>query len=577
MNKKPLKSFRRSGQEQPNTAPVIDLSNKPQTKVPEATEVNQELLANSYEMKHTLGDIKQDTKHIEDQVAASELIEESVSSLKEPITDSNQKLGNIYDKLSEFSERLKDSFKQELSENPLVNSNPSESTAVAIISQQEEPTDRVIELLELIREDVSTIVTKISSTTTPQFPGLPNLPGAEEEPTSEDKPGRKRKPKKDDDKGFFGVLIDRVGGLISKGFAGTTKALDGISKTLFQYSLSAAINAAKFAAMVFSIVLAIDVLTVLFEKWSREITEDINAFMRKYGALGDVIQTLINATTDLKNYWVKGQYGNFIAELGRTFGSVIDTLIDSMLYQFDKMMAGILRAVGLDSAADTVEGRAAVSRMDKGYALDEQEKALASKYLEEERETKKKIGPFGKILAMNKSWTPSGMQKAGEAYDKNEPDLNVTSEQGMTARELTGLINRLVENSKSNNTSTEAQDRYIGALDRQQETIEIRRESNEITQKDYERLTNKISEERNMMLQRREEMARLYPAPVKDNQDNIRTDSIETEQAKAERKPEEKQQANVNTNTNVVNKKVTNIVQNPVTATPAPGLGGSYK
>lgn len=268
------------------------------------------------------------------------------------ITQSNNNvLVGISSKLSVLSDKLHEKYAEEKLER-LSAPEPTTSESLDSIAQTDpEPTqnDRPEDRIQ---------------------PSQPSRPSDEllegEEPK---KSGKEMESQKDAvQRNGFKVVEDTL----KKGFKSSVSAFDKVSDFLFKNTLKQAIEIAKIAALIFSIVVAIDVIRAYWAAWGSQILEKIDEWVetfRQYWAefttwgksFSDMTTMFDNMNANLaeiKNAWISGDFPALAGALGSALFDLQKTIAAAIARALAGVVSPLLRLLGFKDAADSVEAGA---------------------------------------------------------------------------------------------------------------------------------------------------------------------------------------------------------------------------
>lgn len=496
--------------------------------------------------------------------AAAELnVEESVKT-NETLTEINETTKSIYSKLSEFAEKLKDSFKTELEQAPITPTNSSDSS-INIINEPEPPVETNSEkYLKQIVADLSELKNR------PRLrPPKPEKDDSQPPATQDEDV----KPKNTE------VVVNRklsaLNESIEAGFDKTISIADEISKMLFKYTVSAALNLAKMAGLILALVLAIDVISIHLKYWGKMFQENFTEFKDRLGSLAKPMADMLTTIKDLSNYWTEGEYQEFVERIGKAVGSATEYLFEGLLLGLGKIFSEALRAMGFNEAADSLEAASIMRAMEKiGYSPDEAEtKLVGDRLLEKEKAGAKEPSRYEQMMAVSKSQEEVDAQ-IKEYKELGPQDKNVTAEQLFTAFKLKADIDTAKDIALSNETSPEQHQVFEKEIGNIEQQIIDARQSGKITEHNYKKLERELNTTRIIMDEHKAAISNIEPEPVSESPDTQRTEFISNEQNKQDTPVVVQQPAPQNNNTNIVNKSSSTYVQAPRTSSPAPGLSG---
>lgn len=292
-----------------------------------------------------------------DVVAATELTAEAVENTTSQVRKLTDVASQISEKLSQLTTALENKLSP-VAQSTSASTTPSGSTALAVISET--------------IPDIQTDQERISDALDQLIPRLENpnqdadffddpAPQPAPQPQQENNPPAPAK-REEDDKGKGGKgLSDQIGQLIKitkDGFKTSIGFSDKISSMLFKYTVTAAIEAAKTAAMILSLVLAIDVIRVNFNYWAKLFETNFNEFSKKAEEWGPLIGDIVTAVNQVKEAWDKNDWSGLTISIVKGVAKAVVNLAELVVLGISKLAASILRSVGADEKALNLEGDA---------------------------------------------------------------------------------------------------------------------------------------------------------------------------------------------------------------------------
>lgn len=510
--------------------------------------------------EQSLGEHREQTRTLKDIVAASELNAENTAVTNQKLTELNANAVQGFEKISEFAQQLRESIRV-MPSAPTPPSLPEEIVQEETEDTPKETPQRPENLAEYLKLLMGSL-----------FVAKPA--------TEEDKP----KPKENDDTNSkFDLVLDRLDGIAKitqKGFNKTIHLADDIASALFKFTVSAMLNTAKLAALVFGVVLIADILTIHFRHWSKMFNENFLEFQEKLGSFAKPIEDVLSSLSDIYNYWKRGEYEKLVDEIGSSVANASKYLFDALLLGLGKAVASLIRALGKDEIADNVEA-AAIMRANRemGYKLSEEEEELVAKTYErqntEAREAIEKKrdrirGGFNASVLLT-------TDKQREEDNKILEGATATGKQRLVGEQIDNDLYNLADSIKKNDTNLNLNKNFGKKLDAIKVTIEKDAQSGKITSSQAEDLRNKVNDVEMLVETQSRKIAqsmtpKIEAKPAEENHDVERVKTIE----KADRAPvqtQQPQQTNVNQNTAIVKQNNQTFVMAPITSRDAPGLG----
>lgn len=428
---------------------------------------------------------------IKDQVAdksADETIAESLTSIDSKMTQS-------------ISDNLADSIDQRRSEGDLIDETKIISAKLSLLvgkltemhaDAQVEATQR-----EAVKQEPTTseALSALAERNQPQ----PQAEVADSLSPKEESPSTKLL---DDNKGKSGkelvakanpvvMGLDKVGGLLKTGFKSSIGVMDKISGMLFKYTATQAIQAAKIAAAIFAIILAVDLIKIYWSVWGEKIMGKLSEWAEIFKGWWDTFTDWASGFSDfktafegmganlmeIKNAWTSGDFpglakaiGNALLTLGKTISGVLTRTLSSVF-------AALLRKLGFGDAADGMEafGLRHYQNMTDNRLSDENQRKLAENQLKKEKEDGKTTTERGVTDFLPAKWRNKIGFLSDEEYSqvqaekKDQSARSGLSEEDQLsaiaatneARESLGRYKKFAEAANANNSADMAKvDKY---------------------------------------------------------------------------------------------------------------------
>lgn len=361
-------------------------------------QATDELIADSVEAKGN-----QITSAVDDVAAGVELTAEFTEKTTDELSKLNDTSLLLSDKLSKLAELLqvKVDSQPELSK-------PSTGTGLQVIQdtlpEPEQP------------EPVQELFDKLLPPMPNNSPDADFFPEAVPEKKPEDDEKNRKQEEKNSQK-FFDNKFGDLSKIVKGGFSKSISLTDKISSMLFSYTVSALANMVKQAAMVMGVIMLIDLIKVHFNYWSKLFDESFTKFSaaaEKWGPTLTAIKEMSNAVVDA---FVKGDWGGLAVAIGKGLVDVLDNLGEMLMLGMSKLLAGVLRAVGLEDSADKVEG-AALDRFQyrTGAQLSEEDQLKRAKYVDSQEREQDQQTPFARKVSAQ--WKKFTGQIDDDEYDR---------------------------------------------------------------------------------------------------------------------------------------------------------------
>lgn len=292
---------------------------------------------------------------LNDIQAANELTAEAVENNTGELQKLNSIASQISDKLSQLSTMLENKFSAESpSPDNTSSANSSSSNSLTVISDVipdiQSDQERITELLD-------DLLPRIDNEPDADFDDAPFPP----EPVRENNPSPPTTEQgESEEKGKDGKkLSDKIGALLKvtkDGFKTSIGFSDKIASMLFKYTVTAAIEAAKTAAMILSLVLAIDVIKANFKYWSDLFNTNFTEFSKKAGEWEPLLKSIITSVNEVKEAWKNNDWTGLTIAIIKGVGKAIYNLTEMIVLGISKLMAALMRTIpGLSDRADAME------------------------------------------------------------------------------------------------------------------------------------------------------------------------------------------------------------------------------
>ncbi len=531
---------------------------------------------------------------LDDVQSANELVAEVIEEKGNNLIDSVDNVAEGTELAAEASERTTESIKT-LTGVASTISDKLSRLASMLESKVQAVEQKVQESGASTSTGLSVIEDKLPDPDEPESPGLPerilpplddnnNLPDEDFFPPVPQEPENNKKDQKKDDKkptDMLGDLLKTTKG----GFKATISITDKISSMLFKYTVTALAEAAKMAAMLFALVLGIDLLRIHFKYWTDKFMSNFDEFSAEAGEWGGLLQSIFGMLGDIKKFWEAGDWSGLAVAIVKGLADVIYNLSEIMSLGISKISASILDALGFENAATTIRGSALEGFQERtGNSLSEDDQKALAKYQSKRIEE-----------------GPGIIDKAGEfktrAFDwvlgrENKIDSTQASDRDQETQNLKAMAPEKREETliKQNEARAAVQrlEKYIGDVDPENPT------NMQSLEKAYNSAKKAISDsaisdqpatkkELDKRFQRVESKYQKLkedntpkPAAPATSEDNQRVQNIQkAENAKEQSKKSTGDMNVANTQVNNVNNSKTIHQVQTVTATPAPGVFGA--
>lgn len=535
-----------------------------------ATELTSEVIeAKGNEILDSLGKVNDS---ILDNTAAAELVAEATERNTNTIKDSISDLG---DRLSDKLSRLSDLLESKLGSTVQSSSTPvnAPDTALAVV-EDAIPVDIVNpglpELIEGLLPD------PVVGNNNPDDAFFPPSPEVNPEPKKEDDKDKKK------DSDLLAGLFDTT----KKGFKATIGITDRIAGMLFKYTVTALAEAAKMAALLFSIVLAFDVIRVHFKYWSEKFLSDFDSFSSEAKEWGSLLGSIFGTLENIKKFWEAGDWSGLATAIVKGVTEILYNLGELISLGMSKVAAAILSVIpGLGDTALSVEGAALEGFQERtGNSLSDKDQDTLAKYQSQKIENGENL--FDKYsqlktYAVNKL---TGDANTSDFITSDEKEAQVESlkklepkqreevlKKGNEARAAIIRFEKYMESVNPDNPqSVKAMDQAYSNLQNQLSDGDLNQSP--ATKKELMGRMNQVQAKYETL-----NGSEVAPAPSESSDDSKRVANITKNQAAEKAAASSGSAAGAmagnlfNTN-NVINNSKTIQQQMPVTGTPAPGV-----
>lgn len=361
-----------------------------------------------------------------DVVAATELTAEAVEKNTGEFRKLNDIASQISDKLSKLTSILEEKLTPQTQNTGASNASSSSSTTLAVIS------DAI--------PDIQTDQEKITQALDDLLPRLENNqedadftdPEPTPAPVVQPPTVVPRTPEEEEEKKNNKSLSDKIGSLLKvtkDGFKQSIGFSDKIAGMLFKYTITAAIEAAKMAAMILSLVLAIDVIRINFNYWAELLKTNFTEFSERLGKWAPLLQDIINSVDEVKAAWEKGDWSGITIAIVKGVGKAIMNLTELIVLGISKLIASVMRMIpGGGDRADALEADSLKTyQQHTGAKLTDEESTLVAtqdvKKMKEDHEHDDNVNVVGSMSQSDKIKIATGAMSI-EDYKKSHPDNN---------------------------------------------------------------------------------------------------------------------------------------------------------
>lgn len=532
-------------------------------------QASSELIADVIETKaNTLNDtISGLDDSIKDVTAGTEITAEAVEESNKSIKELNSTASKISEKISKLAELL--GQKVEAS-NKITQ--PAATSAQAI--EEAIP-------VKIIPESVPE-AEKLLPAVVDNEPDAEFLPQVTPEENKQDEDQKKK-----DSKLLSGILT-----ATDVGFKKSLSVSDRIAGMLFQYTITAAIQAAKMAALIFGIVLGIDLLVIHFKYWSEKFSmswdlfnKDFTEFSKETGAWGPLLRSIFEAAEGIKLAWENQDWLGLAGAIVTGLVDVMYNLGELIQVGLAKLTASILRLIpGAGETADNIEGRALEGFQKRtGADLNDEDQEKVINY--QSRKIEEGEGIFDKI-DQGKTWfvnkltgqednsdfIKSDEKKAELEMLKKMPEdqRKAVLKQQLEADSTLTRLDKFVDGANLDKKGT-AESLSKAMDDVRAKVASPELEKSPVVKKELQDRLDKIEAK----YKEKTNKAKVEAESSTKSNESQQVKQIESNQAQKEVAKEAAKQAILNNTNNVVNNSKTIHNMNPVTSTSSPGIFGS--
>lgn len=379
---------------------------------------------------------------------------------------------------------------------------------------------------------------------------------------------------------------------VKTGFKTVKGVGDKIAGFLFKNALTAAIEAAKIAAIIFLIIAAVDLIRIHFKYWSEKfsekfeaIKETISGYMERFGAWIDTITPLFSGMFDaidyVRNVFATGDWGSLAAAIGNVVKEAFKSLGAMIQEGISKLAGAILRKLGFKDTADSIEaiGLENTQNMTNKKLTPEQQEKVAK---QQQKMLEKDYTPTQTGIT---AFLPDKFRKAIGALSDGEYDQIQAEKKDMD--KLKGLNNEdQVNTIAATNEARAALNRYESKVKRldssdPEQAKKLNDAYNEAkTAIDNPNLSKtptvkvELNKQLGDLLAKSGAKAPPKAAPASKSAEGVTAASVAQKTADAKAPKADQSTNNTNVNTTMVKNNKTVQMQTPVTSTRAPGVFG---
>lgn len=386
--------------------------------------------------------------------------------------------------------------------------------------------------------------------------------------------------------------LDKVGGLLKTGFKSSIGVMDKISGMLFKYTATQAIQAAKIAAAIFAIILAVDLIKIYWSVWGEKIMGKLSEWAEIFKGWWDTFTDWASGFSDfktafesmganlmeIKNAWTSGDFPGLAKAIGGALLTLGKTIAGVLTRTLSSVFAALLRKLGFKDAADDMEafGLRHYQNMTDNRLSDENQKKLAENQLKKEKEDGKTTTERGVTDFLPAKWRNNIGLLSDEEYSQvqsekkdqsarsglNDQDQVSAIAATNEARESLGRYKKFAEAANADNASDMAKvDKY-----KKEAQQYLSNKSLDLVPSTKAELNAQFNS-----IKVKPKGDAVKPASSAESKDTQTVKAIKT--AESNKSAQQAQQTNVaNVQNNVTRNSKTVHVQAPTTSTRAPGV-----
>lgn len=405
----------------------------------------------------------------------------------------------------------------------------------------------------------------------------------QDEPTVPPKDEDDKKQKKTDTE-----LLQELLNITKSGFKKSISLTDRISSMLFSYTVSAVANMAKTAAMILALIMAIDIIKIHFKYWTELFKSNFEEFTKLAGTWAPVLTAISEMAQSIQDTFNEGSWLGLAEAIVKGLVGVLDTLGETIMFGLSKLVAAILDKIpGMSDSADNIRGSAADRfQYRTGAELSEEDQDYVAKYKDNQRlkdeqdsPTERKINAWGDRYLLGKIDDAEYEKRMSLADSDNkdpafegktrEERLEMYKAQGKMQAELK-RTSEYAQNTRPENTTR--MESATNAIAKASKNFEEFQKSNPSLAQELEPQYRFMQDEWN-----KKRFPAVSPEPTEGKQEAQQIKVIEKIEAQHKVGDNLASQAAVNVNTAINKNSTTVMPMQPVTSSPAPGMGGFTK
>lgn len=380
----------------------------------------------------------------------------------------------------------------------------------------------------------------------------------------------------------------KVFNVVKSGFKSVKSVGDKIAGFLFKGALTAAIEAAKMAGIIFLIIAAIDLVRIHFKYWTEKfsaqfdaVKEIIMGYFERFKAWMESIMPMFSGLFDaidyIRNVFAKGDWSALAGAIGNVMKEAFSTLGAMIQNGIAKLAAILLRKFGFKDTADSIEaiGLENKQNMTNAPLTPEEQKKVAK---QQQKMLDQDYTPTQTGIT---AFLPDKFRRAIGALSDGEYDQIQAEKKNMS--QLKGLNNEDQTNTiGAMNEARAALNRYENKVEKldpsdpnQAAKIDnaYKEAKTAISDPDLKNVPDVKVELENQLskLQAKTGRTAPKPAPAANSPEAAQANSIARKTAEA-KAPVAQAANNTSVNTTMVKNNKSVHVQAPVTSTNAPGV-----
>ena len=385
-----------------------------------------------------------------------------------------------------------------------------------------------------------------------------------------------------------------VKGILKEGFKKSLSISERISSSLFKVSVAQAINGAKIAAAIFSIILAIDILKMFWESWGDKIMESFDKMSVKFGEwwesfkgwaddfvdFKDVFDNMAGNIMQIRDAWTSGDFPALVSAIGGLWNDLGKTLSAIIVRAITKLSSTILKALGFGESADRLEanGLEYYQNLTNSKLTDENARKVAENQTKKEKEDN--LTPTQRGVT---SFLPDNIRHAVGILSDNEYDQIKSEKQDQKAKASLSDEDKVL-NTMATNEARKAVERYRKLSESANPTNKndmikvesVKKEAQEFINQKALALTptvkNELQKQFESVSTKKSDKEKVKPNKPTETKDAQTVKNIKTADLAKSKASDIVANATANVNNTVIKTNKNISIQAPITSTRAPGI-----